>query len=484
MRRSWLLAKIHPTWHFTAACLGAVIGVWSARWVPHTGGLTWLFTAGLLTLLWAMRPRRFMLAAALIGGVCLGMWRGSATQESVAVYDALYGKHVQIRGHIADDVETNNRGQAVAKLARVTLDARSLPGDLWVTVTAGQTVLRRSDVMTLDGRLQPGFGSFSASMTGATLVKVEREQPGDVALMVRDDFAEHVRKAIEEPAASLGIGYLLGQKSALPPHLVEALTVAGLTHIVVASGYNLTILVRLARRAFARVSKYLATLSGGVLIVGFIAMTGASPSMVRAGLVASLSMLAWYYGRKFHPVTLLALVAAATVLVNPSYAWGNLGWELSFAAFAGVMIVAPLLQAYFYGNEKPRLVPQILGETISAQLATAPIILVAFGQFSNIAILSNLIILPFIPLAMLLTFIAGLGSYVLPAAAPIIGWPAEFVLRGMVAVVEWCASVPWAQSEVVFPWWGAVVWYGLIAAACWYVKWRTRYRLYEASIVE
>lgn len=484
MRRSWLLAKIHPTWHFTAACLGVVIGVWSARWVPHTGGLTWLFTAGLLTLLWAMRPRRFMLAAALIGGVCLGMWRGSATQESVAVYDALYGKHVQIRGHIADDVETNNRGQAVAKLARVTLDARSLPGDLWVTVVAGQTVLRRSDVMTLDGRLQPGFGSFTASMTGATLVKVEREQPGDVALMVRDDFAEHVRKAIEEPAASLGIGYLLGQKSALPPHLVEALTVAGLTHIVVASGYNLTILVRLARRAFARVSKYLATLSGGVLIVGFIAMTGASPSMVRAGLVASLSMLAWYYGRKFHPVTLLALVAAATVLVNPSYAWGNLGWELSFAAFAGVMIVAPLLQAYFYGNEKPRLVPQILGETISAQLATAPIILVAFGQFSNIAILSNLIILPFIPLAMLLTFIAGLGSYVLPAAAPIIGWPAELVLRSMVAVVEWCASVPWAQSEVVFPWWGAVVWYGLIAAACWYVKWRTRYRLYEASIVE
>ncbi|OYX35497.1 hypothetical protein B7Z00_05030 [Candidatus Saccharibacteria bacterium 32-50-10] len=484
MRRSWLLAKIHPTWHFTAACLGVVIGVWSARWVPHTGGLTWLFTSGLLTLLWAMRPRRFMLAAALIGGVCLGVWRGSATQESVAMYDALYGKHVQIRGHIADDVETNNRGQAVAKLARVTLDARSLPGDLWVTVAAGQTVLRRSDVMTLDGRLQPGFGSFTASMTGATLVKVEREQPGDVALMVRDDFAEHVRKAIEEPAASLGIGYLLGQKSALPPHLVEALTVAGLTHIVVASGYNLTILVRLARRAFARVSKYLATLSGGVLIVGFIAMTGASPSMVRAGLVASLSMLAWYYGRKFHPVTLLALVAAATVLVNPSYAWGNLGWELSFAAFAGVMIVAPLLQAYFYGNEKPRLVPQILGETISAQLATAPIILVAFGQFSNIAILSNLIILPFIPLAMLLTFIAGLGSYALPAAAPIIGWPAEFVLRGMVAVVEWCASVPWAQSEVVFPWWGAVVWYGLIAAACWYVKWRTRYRLYEASIVE
>lgn len=259
--------------------------------------------------------------------------------------------------------------------------------------------------------------------------------------------------------------------------------IAGLTHIVVASGYNLTILVRLTRRLFARLSKYLAMLMSGSLVVGFIAMTGLSPSMTRAGIVSGLALWAWYYGRKFHPVTLLGVASAATVIWNPSFAWGDVGWLLSFAAFAGVMLVAPLMKAYFYGKERQGTVSQILFETVSAQLATAPIILVVFGQFSNVAILGNLLILPFIPLAMLLTAIAAVGG-MLPAWADVAGWPAQALLGAMIAVVEWCASLPWAQMEVSFPWWGVVAWYGAVALGFVYV-WRvTGYKLRDSSIVE
>ena len=60
---------------------------------------------------------------------------------------------------------------------------------------------------------------------------------------------------------------------------------------------------------------------------------------------------------------------AITVLINPSYAWGDVGWQLSFAAFAGVMLLAPLLQSYYFGDKKPGTVRQILGETIAATLA-------------------------------------------------------------------------------------------------------------------
>ena len=135
---------------------------------------------------------------------------------------------------------------------------------------------------------------------------------------------------------------------------------------IVASGYNLTILVRLARRLFAKISKYLATLVSCSLVLGFIAMTGASPSMVRAGLVTGLSLLAWYVGRKFHPVVLLGIVSAITVLCNPSYAWGDMGWMLSFAAFAGVIIVAPVMTAYFFSADKVPAIIQILLETLAA----------------------------------------------------------------------------------------------------------------------
>jgi competence protein ComEC len=145
--------------------------------------------------------------------------------------------------------------------------------------------------------------------------------------------SDDVRRSIAEPESSLGIGYLLGQKNNLPSDLVEALKATALTHIVVASGYNLTILVRLGRRLFAKISKYLAMLTSVSLIIGFVAMTGLSPSMTRAGLVSLLSLWAWYVGRKFHPVQLILLVAAGSALLYPVYVWSDIGWLLSFVAF-------------------------------------------------------------------------------------------------------------------------------------------------------
>ena len=329
-----------------------------------------------------------------------------------------------------------------------------------------------------------GFGNFSATMYSAELLAIERPSPGDVALTVRDWFADHIRIAIPDPQAALGIGYLVGQRRALPPELDQALQIAGLTHIVVASGYNLTILVRLARRLFVKISKFASMFAASGMVVSFMAVTGMSPSMSRAGLVAGLSLLAWYYGRKFHPLILLCFAAAVTVLVNPGYAWGDLGWQLSFAAFAGVMILAPLGQAYFFGNEKPGTIRQILGETIAAQIATLPILVVAFGQFSNVAIIANALVLPLVPLAMLLTFIAGVVAVAAPSIATIAGWPAEILLTYMVETAMYLSKLPWAIQEVSIPSWVAVAMYGLIFTACVYLVHKTRYDLRDSNIVE
>lgn len=423
-----------------------------------------------------------LLAVAFVAGAIIGLWRGSIDQNDIARFAAVYGKRMTVTGTVKDDVELNGRGQTVMRLNNLRVGDSPVTGSIYATTKATADI-KRSDTVVLDGRLDEGFGNFVATMYSAKLVQATREAGKDPLLGTRDSLAENVRESVDEPAASLGIGYLFGQKRALPADLQDALMIAGLTHIVVASGYNLTILVRLTRRLFARVSKYLAMVTSGTLVVSFIAMTGLGPSMTRAGIVAGLALWAWYYGRKFHPVTLLGIATGATVLWDPSFAWGDVGWQLSFAAFAGVMLVAPLMKAYFYGKERQGTVSQILFETVSAQVTTAPIILVVFGQFSNVAILGNLLILPFIPLAMLLTAIAAVGG-MLPAWADVAGWPAQALLGAMIAVVEWCASLPWAQMEVAFPWWGVVAWYGAVALGCVYV-WRvTGYKLRDSSIVE
>ncbi len=482
----WRLKKrVHGSWLVAMASVGIVVGT---AFVPTFGqvmfnSFVWLLvgTGLFVFVLW----KRFvwLLPLIFIAGAIMGLWRGSALQTQLVVYDDLIGHTVRVEARVNDDPDIGRRDETLLRLGDVKIDGHDVAGKLWVSIDRDSSI-KRSDIVVVDGRLDTGFGNFSASMLSAELVSIVRPEPGDIAGRVRDWFGNNVRLAIKEPEVSLGLGYLVGQRRALPPELDQALVIAGLTHVVVASGYNLTILVRLARRLFVKVSKYLATLSASVMIVGFIAVTGASPSMSRAGLVAGLSLAAWYYGRRFHPLVLLPFAAAVTVLIDPTYAWSDLGWQLSFAAFTGVMILAPLLQRYFYGMKKPGIVRQILGETISASIMTLPILVLAFGQFSNVAIFANLLVLPLVPIAMLLTFVAGIGAILMPGFATIIGLPAQLLLTYMTTIVQYLANLPWALSIVSIQPWMVWIAYGVLIVACVYL-WRvTKYNLRNSNIIE
>jgi len=220
------------------------------------------------------------------------------------------------------------------------------------------------------------------------------------------------------------------------------------------------------------------------MIAGFISLTGLSPSMTRAGLVSGLSLLTWYYGRQFHPFVLLPFAAAITVLWQPSYAWGDLGWQLSFAAFAAVMIVGPLLQRYFFGDKDPGTIRQVLGETVAAHIVTIPIVVPAFGYISNVAIPANILIVPLVPLAMLLTFIVGIIALTIPSVVEIVGIPATWLLQYMTTTAEYLAGLPWAKSTLVIPWWGVLLYVILLVAGCIYMQRKTGFKLREVNIIE
>lgn len=480
-----LRVNVHASWLIATACVGIIIGVISLPSVPRGmfDSTAWIILSVLLLLIGFWRHKKYILPVVFIAGCLMGMWRGDITRQQLAPYEKLVGQQLSVIGKVNEDADIGKDNALVLRINVVRISGHAISGTLWVSA-ATTADIKRGDIVTFSGKLTEGFGSFSGSMYRAAVVHVQRPQPGDVARQVRDQFADSVRTAVPEPQASLGIGYLVGQRRALPPELAESLRIAGLTHIIVASGYNLTILVRLARRIFVKISKYLAALSAAGMIVVFIAITGVSPSMSRAGLVAGLSLLAWYYGRKFHPLVLLPFAAAVTLLVNPSYGWNDLGWQLSFAAFAGVMVIAPLAQRYLFGDKKPGVFRQIMGETVSAQVATLPILVLAFGQFSNVAIVANLLILPLVPLAMLLTFLAGIGALIVPSIATLIGLPVSLSLQYMTNVASYLASLPWAQSELTIGPGAVIVYYGVLVTMCVYVARRTKFLLRDSNIVE
>lgn len=450
---------------------------------PFFVSFGWLLSGIGLILTASFSGRAWMVILAIVGGLSVGVWRGSIVQHDISDYKQIIGRTITVSGGMSDDADKNQRGQMVLRLHDIHIGDKALAGALWVT-TSNTPDIKRSDRVTVHGMITEGFGSFAASMYSAQIRTIKRPVPGDVALQVRDYFASGVRVALSETEASLGLGYLVGQRRGLPQDLDEALQAAGLTHIVVASGYNLTILVRLARRVFEKISKYLSLLFSGGMIVGFIAITGLSPSMSRAGLIAGLSLLAWYYGRRFHPLVLLPFAMAVTLIVQPTYAWGDLGWQLSFAAFAGVMILAPLLQVYFYGDKPERAIRRIFLETIAATLATLPILLVAFGQVSVISPIANMLILPLVPIAMLLTFVAGIGGLIAPMAAIVVGFPAQLILTYMTSTAKFMGSIPWALQDIKFSLVSATAAYTVLAIACIYMSWKTKYDLRRSSLVE
>ncbi len=476
-----LRQRVHVSWVIALGCLFFVVGVWTAQYAALSSW--WYVGAGLLACFGVWRRQLFVLPCIVLAGMIAGMCYGSFVSRGLEVYKPLVGVTLKLEGRVKEDLSTTAKGLVVMQLDHIKYSGDTLPGSVWVSVI-GHPKAKRGDIVTVSGKTTVGFGTFALTMFTAKIVSVVEPHPGDIGRVVRDWFADAIRKGIPEPEASLGIGYLTGQKSALPADLATALQIAGLSHIVVASGYNLTILVRLSRRFFIKVSKFMSVFSSGIMIAGFIAMTGLSPSMTRAGLVSSLSLLTWYYGRQFHPFVLLPFAAAITVLWQPSYAWGDLGWQLSFAAFAAVMIVGPLLQNYFFGEKEPGIVRQVLGETVAAHIVTIPIVVPAFGYISNVAIPANILIVPLVPLAMLLTFIVGVTALVMPSIAEIVGMPASWLLHYMTFTSQYLAGLPWAKTTLVTPWWAIVAYIMLLVAGCIYMQRKTGFKLREVNIIE
>lgn len=243
------------------------------------------------------------------------------------------------------------------------------------------------------------------------LTEVENEnmdaEPVSVAVAARDWFAERIEAEIPEPEVKLSLSYLLGIKDDLPKDLKNNLKKVGLTHIVVASGAHLSILVEIVRKIFGRVSRFSGLLFSIIFILFFMAMVGWTPSILRAGAMTMMTLLAWYTGRKIAPLRLIIIVAAFTLVLNPMFLT-NLGWLLSFASYAGIMLIGPVLTKFFYGERKPKFVASMIITTLAATLMTLPISLYYFGQVSIILILANLLILPTLSYAMGLTFLTGI----------------------------------------------------------------------------
>lgn len=397
----------------------------------------------------------------------VGWWRGSVYMGKLAVHRSLQYQKVVLVGRATEDAVYGQRSQLEFGLADARIVApKQTPLVGGLTIRGfGEVMVYRGDVVQVTGKLYPTRGNNLASIGFADLRVLQRDNSWINDL--RRKFAAGMQSALPEPVASFGLGLLIGQRSTLPQDTADQLRHVGLTHIIAVSGYNLTIIVMACRRLLAGRSKFQATFACLALIALFLLLTGTSPPIVRAGIISVLSIGAWYYGRNIKPLVLVLVAAAMTVLANPLYLWGNVSWYLSFLAFFGVLVLGPLITKRFMGDTEPGALVGILIESICASLMVLPYVLFVFGQVSLVSLPANLLVIPFIPLAMLLALTAGVAGMVLPALAGWLAWPANGLMTYMLDVANLLSRIPHAFIQNIgFSLAYMVVSYAVIGLLC------------------
>jgi ComEC/Rec2-related protein len=419
-----------------------LVGLFVARYTTPLS-ICWLVLVVILCPI-SFGKRYILLLYLCLAGLIFGWWRGGVWQSGNLQLEQYYDQKVTLVGRATEDSYYGNKSQIQFTVENIAINGQRLQGKVQIK-GFGEPMVYRHDLVEVTGKLYKTRGGKQAGISFSDIDVLARST--STIENLRREFIAGMQNALPEPAASFATGLLIGQRSLLPDKTSEVLLIAGLTHIVAVSGYNLTIIVKAVRQLLKRFSRFQILALSSTLIYIFLLITGYSPSIVRASLVSMLSLVAWYFGRQFRPILLILLAAAVTGFVNPYYVWADIGWYLSFLAFFGVLVVAPLLQARIFGNKKVPLLGSVAIESFAAQIMTLPLIMMIFGRISLVGLLANVIIVPLVPLAMLFGLFAGLAGMTVPAIAGWFALPARLLLNVMLWLTAWFARWPHAQIQ-------------------------------------
>jgi competence protein ComEC len=265
---------------------------------------------------------------------------------------------------------------------------------------------------------------------------------------LKKKYLDGLTQTLTEPHAALAGGITVGDKRALGGNLLEIFRITGIVHIVVLSGYNITIVAESIRRFLGALPSKIGLMASAVAILLFVIMTGATATGVRAGAMASLALLATATNRRYAITRALAVTAVAMVLWSPNILLYDPGFQLSVLATLGLIHIAPLIEVKLTRVTERFGLRGIFAATLGTQIVVLPLLLYQMGLLSLVALPVNLLILPAIPLAMLFSFIAGLAGLILGFSGAILSAPAYILLSYSLWVVDLFSKLPFAAISV------------------------------------
>lgn len=266
-------------------------------------------------------------------------------------------------------------------------------------------------------------------------------------IKAKGTLVDRIEKMLPEPQASLLAGIIFGQKRIFSKEFDLAVRNVGVSHVVAASGYNISFVVNLVSLFFGFLEKRARVLLDIAFIVMYCIISGLSPSIIRAGLMYSIFGFSILIGRYMPPINTLLLTLSIFLLFDPQVI-SDVGFQLSFASTVSLMYLTPILEKFLKRIRMNALVGGVFSSTLACTLGTLPITVYTFRTIPILSVLVNSIVLPFIDTSMALGLLGLSTSYISTAVSKfffIIVW---LQLKLFETVVLFFGGFPWSTVKL------------------------------------
>ncbi len=251
-------------------------------------------------------------------------------------------------------------------------------------------------------------------------------------LSLKHILSDQINVILPEPKSALLGGLLLGEKQSLGTAITTAFRNAGVVHMIVLSGYNVSLIAKALEKVLQVFLPRMLSLTAGILgIIAFAIMTGASETTIRASIMAILVIIATALRRPADALRLLVVAASVMLVLNPYLLLYDLSFQLSCLATFGLILFADPIANHLQFIPKQFGFREAAASTISAEIVVLPLLVATVGQVSIVSVATNLLVLFAVPWAMLFGFIATVISFVSVIAA----FPLTAIVYGLLAYI-------------------------------------------------
>lgn len=404
---------------------------------------------------------------------CFGIFRFSMVDvPAPAIFESQVGQKVSFAGEIVDEPSIGKNNQKLTVLlspqglALDSLKARPFPATKILVTTNLNEDYKYGDEINFSGKLEKpenfttdqgkefdyvnylrkdGIYYVMYYVTPETISRGNGNRIKSILFGTKEKFLEKMNLVISGSESLLMGGLILGEKSAFSQELRKAFIDTGTIHIVALSGYNITIVAEWIMKLFVFLPQNLGIGMGILAILFFILMTGGSSTAIRAGIMATLVLVARATGRNYDVARALLLAGVGMILLNPFVLVYDVSFQLSFIVTVAVIFFTPRIEKYFLWVPDYFKLRDIVSVTCAAYIFVLPFILYKMGNLSLVALPANILILPFIPFTMLLGFLTGFVGIISYILSVPFGYISYLFLHYELSVVSFFSNLPFAS---------------------------------------